>query len=274
MFFSFFPLQPDYLQMDFSKFIQLFSIFERSYKKQIKLTHEKWVIDSRKKLANPKSDKEYQEQIAKMIIFLENDPSSLKTLMFDMRFLFENKSGSYSFINPIVKEVFLDEYLTDEAIEWFVKENHDDYTGSLFGSLLELYIKRKLLTRTAKSLKFSKDLVFKCDDIYQGVLRYKKKGGPNITFEFGSMRHLSTAGGYFLFPSQEAFPVYDLAYKDDDSHIYYIGIRSYRFKEGNTKFPPNKEVLSPKNIDKLYSHFNDYKELLGNFFYLFIDVNF
>ena len=89
-------------------------------------------------------------------------------------------------------------------------------------------------------------------------MRYKGKGGPNITFEFGSMRHLSTAGGYFLFPSQEAFPVYDLAYKDDDSHIYYIGIRSYRFKEGDTKFT-SKYFLS----DQLYNHFKNYMIFLG-----------
>lgn len=249
--------------MDFSKFIQLFSIFEISYQNKIKDTHAKWVIDSRK-LASPKSDEEYQEQIAKMIILLGNNHSTLNKYIFDMRFLLKNKSGSYSFINPIVKEVFLDEYLTDEAIEWFVKENHDDYTGSLFGSLFELYIKRKLSNLKTSTLKFSNDLIFNCDDIYQNVLRYKGKGGPNITFEFGSLSNLSTAGGYFLFPSQETFPIYDIVYKDDDSHIYCIGIRSYRCKKGDTKFPSKKEVLSPKNIDKLYNNFQDYKKHLGN----------
>lgn len=253
--------------MDFSKFVQLFASFEIYYQEKIKDAHKKWVIDSRK-MATPVSNKEYQEQITKMIIFLEDKPSAVDKYSFDMRFLLKKQSGSYSFINPIVKEVFLDQYLTDEAIEWFVKENHNDYTGSLFGSLLKLYIKRKLSNTSTKTLKFSNNLVFDYDDIYRNVLRYTKIGGKHINFEFGPLIHLSTASDYFLFTSQENFPVYDLAYKDKDSHIYCIGIRSYRLRKGHNKFT-NVE-LSPTNIDKLYNHFQGFKENLGNLLFCFI----
>jgi hypothetical protein len=252
--------------MENSQFIQIFSAFELLYKEKIKDNHTKWAKDFQ-------NSTRYKEDIAKMIIFLGNEPSQINKHMFDMRFIFKKKSGGYSFINPIVKEFFLEEYLTDGIIEWFVKEYHKDYTGSFFGSLFEMYIKRKLIKESTMTLKLNANLEFNYEKIFKDVLQYVGQGGPKITFEFTSLDHdLRTAGGYFIFPSQENFPVYNLVYKAFDSHIYCIAIRSYRLKEGKQSFDGSKHVLSPEKvnlthpIDKLFNHYNEFKNSLGKFF--------
>ena len=66
------------------------------------------------------------------MIFLKDRPSLIIEERLDMRFFFTTKSGGYSFINPLVKEVFVEQYLTVDAIERFMRERHHDITGSLF----------------------------------------------------------------------------------------------------------------------------------------------
>ena len=229
----------------------------------IKDNHTKWAND----LDN---SPRYKKDIAKMIICFENEPSEINKNKFDMRFIFKKKSMA-KFIYPIVKEFFYEHYLTDDIIEWFVKVNHQDYTGSFFGSLFEIYIKRKLIKKSISSLKFDQNLQFPCGQVFNSVLRYTGKGGPNIEFDLTSRDpNLTTSGGYFLYPSQENFPVYDLVYKDFDSHVYCIVIRCFKLKGGS--FDGKRHVLSPARvksahpIDKLCKHYKHYQKKLGNFF--------
>ena len=116
------------------------------------------------------------------MIYLKDQPSLINKQSLDMRFVFKTKRGGYSFINPVVQNVFSELYLTIDAIERFVRYKHNDYTGSFLGSLFELYLKRKLLQESQKTLRLDQHLTIKFQDVYQNGMRYLKTGGLGVDF--------------------------------------------------------------------------------------------
>ena len=100
-------------------------------------------------------------------------------------------------------------------------------------------------------------------------MRYFKTGGLSVEFITIPGKDLKICGGFILFPSQQTFPLYDLAYKSEDSHIYCIAMRSYILNQAKTNFYAEQHILSPskkaKNhpIDKLIKHYGDFKQNLG-----------
>ena len=103
-------------------------------------------------------------------------------------------------------------------------------------------------------------------------MRYSDKNKTTVDFIEIPGKDLKISGGFILYPSQQTFPLYDLAYKSEDSHIYCISIRFYILEktQKGLAFKSNQHILSSKAtyepIDRLFNHFNDFKTKLRTFY--------
>ena len=256
-------------KLENNRFVELYFQFEGYYKDEVEKTHVNWVCEHCKNSKTPRG--EYDENMADIIIYMKDQPSLIKKQFLDMRFIFKTKNGGYSFINPVVKAVFADIYLSIDAIERFVRDKHYDYTGSFFGYLFEMYLKRKLLGESQKIWRFKENFVMKFQHIYENGMSYKNSG-KNLEF---MIPDLQMNRGFFLFPSQQNFPIYEMTYKSEDSHIFCIAIRSEMVQKEKfeTSFSSTQHLLSPNQtnlmhpIDKLFNHYADYQNKLGKLFF-------